>query len=349
MKLLFIYFLISIITVIFTQSKYFGFVEQFMPQYNNNLYIVKTVEEHDKKVVDKLYGSTENTVYQKSIVSRQMEINSKDGNIEEFEHILLSSEDVDERIHAITQLGFIGGKNVVPVIALALNDESVLLRSFVIETLSELDINHTAHLLGQVLFNEKEQELKLQALNVLAASNSSVGLSLLQYFSLNAEDDVIRSRASEVAMHRDPEIEEVKEDFYAIMQQVSVLPTKEELHKLDYIIKKSPDVSLRNEAVLALANSHEIEAISIIENALADQSSDVRYQAIHALTSTEINFLPVLGQVFFSDPDPELRMEALNFIALENTPASHAFLVLGLKDEDEGVRELVTYYLNTKD
>jgi len=349
MKLIVICLSISIITVVFTQSEYFGFVGQETPQYNNVLQTVNTKKEQNKKLEKKINQSTDRSFFIKSKLSKQTKIVSIYENILEYETILLTSDDVGERIYAITQLGYIGGKQAIPVITIALNDENYSVRSQVIETLSEMDINKTAHLLGQVLFNEKEQELKLQAMNVLAENDSIASLSLLQYFSINAEDDVIRNRAIDMTMYRVPIIKTIKkEDFYEIMQQISSLPTEEEVTKLQYILKQAPDADLREEAVLALANSYNKTAIPIIENALADTSSNVRYQAIQVLTNTQKNPLSMLGQVLFSDPDPELRIEALILIALENTPASISFLEHARNDPDENVRETVGFYLNTK-
>jgi len=349
MKLIVRCFSISIITVMFAQSEYFGFSGQETSQYNTPLQNVNTQQEHNITRRDKINLSTDKPVYQKGMSFAETEIVSLNEKIHEFELILLTSDDVGERIDAITQLGYIGGKQAIPVIAIALNDDNYSVRSQVIETLSGMDINNTAHLLGEVLFNEKEQELKLQALKVLAENDSIAGLSLLQYFSINAEDDVIRNQALEMTMHRVPINETIKkEDFYGIMRQISSLPTEEEISKLQHILKQAPDAGLREEAVLALANSNDKTVIPIIESALADTSSDVRYQAIHVLTNAQKNPLSMLGQVLFSDPDPELRIEVLNLIALENTPASISFLEYAQNDTDENVREIVGYYLNMK-
>lgn len=289
--------------------------------------------------------------YQESLQAKKNKAFIRHKEILQLDQILQSSPDSNERILAIDQLEKIGGKEALTVVAKGLGDEDALVRSQVIKTLSAMNGENTVHLLGQVLFGKEEQELKLQALEAISAHVSDAGLSLIQSVAEHETDEVIQNRAMDILNYPNgndalPSNNEDEEDFYAILQRASFLQPEKALGALQYVMQKSPDATLREEAVLVLANSHEKEAIASIEDSLlSDKSSAVRIQAINALTNNNNETLSVLGQVLFADPDPVLRIEAIKVLALEKTPAHLAFLRQALSDPDERVRSAAGQYL----
>jgi HEAT repeat protein len=50
----------------------------------------------------------------------------------------------------------------------------------------------------------------------------------------------------------------------------------------------------------------------------------------------------------FGDPDPDLRIEAINVLALDDAPANLAFLRQALNDPEERVRNAAGQYLLNK-
>lgn len=292
--------------------------------------------------------------YQENLHAKKVEADIRHKKIMKFDEILQTSDDSNERIFATSQLAQIGGKEALTVIEKGLGDSDISVRSHVIKALSAMDGENTAHLLGQVLFSKDEQDLKLQVLEALSDKVSSAGLSLVQYIATHEADPVVQNKAMDIlAYHKGntelPPDTEGEEDFYGIMQRAAYLPSKKAVTSLQYILQESPDANLREEALAAVANSNESNAIAIIENTLlSDNSSAVRYQAINALKNRNSETLPTLGRVLFGDPDPELRIEAINVLALEDAPANLAFLRQALNDPDEHVRNTAKQYLSNK-
>ncbi|GEM_PF-7027426 len=261
---------------------------------------------------------------------------------------LQTNEDVDQRLQALLEIEQIGGEQVLEIISNGINDTNALVRQQIIEIISRIDSINTIPLLGQILFNESEQDLKLQVMEILAEQNSPASNSILQYFSDNSSDTVVRNWALDLIALQNLNIEEEKkneEDYYFTIQQIPYLPPEERLDKLQRILLKSDDVTLREEAIIALSNTNLKTAFPIIEGALGDNSSDVRFQAIQVLITKKTNTLPFLGQVLYSDPAPELRAEAVTLIAIENTLASRALLKHALNDPNKEIRNLIRYHL----
>lgn len=269
-----------------------------------------------------------------------------------FKDILLNSGDIDERIDAIVRLEDIGGKESASALESALGDANTKVRSLAVDALSRLDKEHSVHLLGEILLSDYEQELKLQAVDILSENISPAGYYLLHYVATHSNDEVIQKRARAIAGYYDP-IKDV--DLFSKdgankgsdddLQADGHLATEKNVESLQRVMTNSTYSVVREEAVLALADIGDEAAFSVIEKALGDPSSDVRFRAIEAITNRERERLPVLAQVLFNDPDPELRLESADLIASENNPASIAILEQALTDPDIQVREAIADYL----
>ncbi|MGB5833967.1 MAG: HEAT repeat domain-containing protein, partial [Thiohalocapsa sp.] len=106
---------------------------------------------------------------------------------------------------------------------------------------------------------------------------------------------------------------------------------------------------VREQTIRELADIGVNEAYALISQSLADPDGRVRTAAIEKLGAAGSDQLHFLGQVILTEPNPELRRQALEAIAKQKSPAALALLRLALQDSDEEIVLLAETSLATLD
>jgi len=76
----------------------------------------------------------------------------------------------------------------------------------------------------------------------------------------------------------------------------------------------------------------------VIESALGDPSTELRRYAMESLWQSDSpNRLSILGQVIYSEPDPELRLDAVRLLGSDPNSAARTLLNAARFDSDERV------------
>ncbi len=106
------------------------------------------------------------------------------------------------------------------------------------------------------------------------------------------------------------------------------------------VLVQGRDASQRSEAVFALEHIGGEEAARALEAGLGDLNATVRIDVIEALERLQADrALPAFGQVLYSDPDPKVRLAAVQAIARQHSEPVLGFLKFAAKDKDKTVRE----------
>ncbi len=107
------------------------------------------------------------------------------------------------------------------------------------------------------------------------------------------------------------------------------------------IIEQDDSGSERKNAIQELAMIGDLAALETLEIGLGDDDDTVRNEVIKALSQIdEQRSSLALGQVILGDPDPAMRMEALESIAWHNPDIARIFVdAAAIDDTDMSVRD----------
>ncbi len=119
---------------------------------------------------------------------------------------------------------------------------------------------------------------------------------------------------------------------------------------LRHFLALDPDPAVRGEAALALGSIGGEAASEALELGLGDVDPDVRFQAVEAIgEAADFRTTLALGQVFFGETDPEIRMSAIAGLSRTRGEAALAFLEAATQDPDEQVRDYANDILMTRE
>jgi len=133
-----------------------------------------------------------------------------------------------------------------------------------------------------------------------------------------------------------------------VFQQLDQFDESTAILLLDRIIKRDADPFIRGQAVTALADFGTKHSITSMGAAIGDDDVAVRHRAVDGLGRVGgEQAIQLLGQVLFSESDPQVRRSAIRMLATHtDQPSSRAFLRAALKDADEEVRVLALQALD---
>ena len=120
------------------------------------------------------------------------------------------------------------------------------------------------------------------------------------------------------------------------MQWLADLGDLAAVNALRHFLALDRDPAVRGEAALALKSVGGEAASEALVLGLGDVDPDVRFQVGEA---DDFRNTLVLGQVFFGETDPEVRMSAIAGLSRVNSEAAWAFLEIAAQDPHEQVRD----------
>ncbi len=125
------------------------------------------------------------------------------------------------------------------------------------------------------------------------------------------------------------------------MQWLGEQGDAEAIGALGRFLALDDDPAIRNEAALALGDIGNEAASQALVLGLGDRNPDVRFQIVEAMggvagQSTTL----VLGQILFSEPDPEVRISAIAGLGRWRSEAARAFLEAATEDQDLDARRI---------
>ncbi len=119
---------------------------------------------------------------------------------------------------------------------------------------------------------------------------------------------------------------------------------------LRHFLALDPDPAVRGEAALALRSIGGEAASEALELGLGDVDPDVRFQVVEAIgEAAGFRATLALGQVFFGETDPQIRMSAIAGLSQTRSEAALAFLEAAAQDPHEQVRDYANYILVTRE
>ncbi len=120
-----------------------------------------------------------------------------------------------------------------------------------------------------------------------------------------------------------------------------IFGNQDEIQYLSEMVKQDNyPLITRLKAVNDLKKIGSKQASKVLSKCLGDRDPSLRIEAIKSINDIGADHaIPIIGRVLFSDPDPEVRMSALQLIAEQDSEASRAFLKVALEDKDKNVRQ----------
>lgn len=271
---------------------------------------------------------------------------------------------------AAGQVEALAGDAALIAMTTGLEHADPMVRHQAIEVLGEFTA-HALPLLGRTLLGDPEPELRLLALRLLAAESSPAAIALLENAaedpdprirdaarharrgwmdvhgrSLGARegDEPFFGGATGLREYADDRLfgltrRSDPEDKIAAIHYIQALDGRLALEALQCALGAETDARVREETLFALYEIGGDAAVSSIATALGDKSNELRRSAISLIWNAESrNSLPLLGQVLQTEPDPALRLQAVEFLAAHDGPAARSLLHLALEDTDERVQ-----------
>ena len=118
---------------------------------------------------------------------------------------------------------------------------------------------------------------------------------------------------------------------------------------LGQILRDDEDVQVRRRALDALRRIGGERAVPALEQGLGDEDRDLRGVVVAALAETQTErSVASLGQVIFGEPDGELRLLAVSFLAEHESEAARALLEAATQDPEGWVREAASDALGSR-
>jgi hypothetical protein len=112
------------------------------------------------------------------------------------------------------------------------------------------------------------------------------------------------------------------------------------LENLAFALRHDPDPEVRIRAVTALEGIGGAAAVTALEAGLGDSDPAVRKKVIQAFGKIDDERIPLwLGQVLMGDPQPEVRLEAVQAIARKAGDIARIFLQAATDDSSKDVSE----------
>lgn len=121
------------------------------------------------------------------------------------------------------------------------------------------------------------------------------------------------------------------------------------LSLLHAMLREDETPSVRCEAVLALNAMAGQDALEAMSDGLGDPDATVREQLISVLAErSEVPATMALGQSYYTETEPVLRLKVVQSLASQQTPAAFALLEAALQDDDEDIRRAAWRLLETR-
>jgi HEAT repeat protein len=244
---------------------------------------------------------------------------------------IVANPDLPNRAIAAATLGRLQVASPAAVDALGdvVRDPDQALRHAALRALSQIGLPAEAAL-PAILDQLDSGDMKSRQLAARALGN-------IGYLEIEAEDALVAALADSA-----PEVRAAA--LAALVQTGAELPDGSIDKLIEFV--SAADIDARADAVVALGQlgPQAAEAISAIEIALADESSEVRHSAAWALgnmgEARGARAVPPLTAVLENDPDAEVRAKAawaLGQMGTAAEPAADALLV-ALEDPDDMVQ-----------
>lgn len=113
----------------------------------------------------------------------------------------------------------------------------------------------------------------------------------------------------------------------------------EDLDALGRVVAEHPDVQMRYLAVTLLGDIHSDRAVLAIERGLGDEDPLFRSYLVETLgTNQALDAVRSLGRVLYGERNPEIRLIAVQNLALRDEEPVDVFLKVATVDSDKQVR-----------
>lgn len=112
------------------------------------------------------------------------------------------------------------------------------------------------------------------------------------------------------------------------------------LQDLAFALKHDPDPGVRIRAISALEGIGGEAAVTALETGIGDQDAAVRKQLMQTFANLDDERIPLwLGQVLMSDPEEEVRLEAVKAVGRKDGDIARSFLEAATVDNSSMVSE----------
>jgi HEAT repeat protein len=244
---------------------------------------------------------------------------------------IVANPDLPNRAVAAATLGRlqVASPEAVEALGEAVRDPDQALRHAALRALSQIGLPAEAAL-AAILDQLYSGDVKSRQLAARALGN-------IGYLEIEAEDALVAALADSA-----PEVRAAA--LAALVQTGAELPDGSVNKLIEFV--SAADTDARADAVVALGQlgPRAAEAVSAIEIALADESSEVRHSAAWALGSMGeaqgARAVPPLTAVLETDPDSDVRAQAAWALGQMGTAAESAAdaLLIALEDPDDMVQ-----------
>ena len=118
------------------------------------------------------------------------------------------------------------------------------------------------------------------------------------------------------------------------------------LENLAFALQHDPDPEVRIRAITALDDIGGSTAVTALVAGLGDSDTTVRKKVVQTFATINDERIPLwLGQVLMGDPDPEVRLEAVQAVARKEGDIARIFLQAATGDSSSAVSEAALGFL----
>lgn len=232
------------------------------------------------------------------------------------------------RGQVIVALGNLAGLRALPLLKNALNDEHILVSTQAVEAIGHISHVKASSLLISILRDSKSP-LRNAAATALGEQSPERSFDTLLRYCNDA----------------DPELR------VTIINVLASMDDNQEIHeprvKALRLMLNDAEVTVRVNAILALAKITDDESVPVFSELLHDDNSEIRRAAISSLDELNVDDLLNYYQSLLTDPDQSLRELAINKLSDATVDEQLlAALLTFAHDEDGDIRREVYQVVN---
>lgn len=330
----------------------------------------------DRSVLPMLKFITRASVADIRLVEGALAIHAKVGNpkLAPWLEKTIRGTDLQRRAVAVTVLGRVKGKSALPLLHGLLTDGAASIRAGAAQSIGDIGAPESVEPLRRALFNEGDPKVKVAYLQALAKIRTPAVLNAVR-MELSAPDKTVRQAAvrAAAAVHTPESVADLKlllrdrapdirrQALVAILdlgperyvdhfksslgwlepKDLTVLVTKHGDAMLPHLrlALASSRPELRGEALTALKLVSRDKRVAVLtELAAKADRKDLRLMALRALVDELGPKALDVVRALVKDPEPAVRLEALDDLGRLRDKASQPVLESALDDPSEAVR-----------
>jgi hypothetical protein len=160
----------------------------------------------------------------------------------------------------------------------------------------------------------------------------------------SAKVNPIRIRAVEPGLDNQLRLDQAQtvdvQSRLAAIDRAEGLSDDIKLENLAFALQHDPDPEVRIRAITALEDIGGSTAVTALVAGLGDSDATVRKKVVQTFAKINDERIPLwLGQVLMGDPDPEVRLEAVQAVARKDGDIARIFLQAATNDSSSAVSE----------